>query len=283
MLMFTGPLAPSMRVASLAPSNTEIVALLGQGDQLVGVDDWSDWPADELEGLARLGPDLQIDLDLLERIEPDLVLSSTSVPGMEPVVDGVAERGLEQLVLAPKSIEEIQEDVCRVAQALGCSRQGDQLARSMTDEIDRVQQATRGLERVRVLWEWWPKPVIVAGGPGWMSEVIELAGGTNVMAGAAEESVKITLEEASATEPDVLALCWQGALASVQNPARVRARPGWRELRAVREGRILEMPEELFGRPGPRIVEGVRLLATELHPELAETLADPWAWPLDVD
>lgn len=89
-----------MRIVSLTASNTEIVWVLGCLDQLVGVDDHSDFPA-EVSCIPRVGPDLQVNLDKVETLKPDLVLSSLSVPGMERVVEGLERRGIPQVLLDP--------------------------------------------------------------------------------------------------------------------------------------------------------------------------------------
>ncbi len=89
-----------MRLVSLCPSNTEIACGLGLGPQLVGVDDWSDWPP-EVAGKPRVGSDLTADLDRVAALSPDLVLASLSVPGMERNVAGLAARNLPHIVLDP--------------------------------------------------------------------------------------------------------------------------------------------------------------------------------------
>lgn len=266
-----------MRVASLAPSNTEIVAFLGRAADLVAVDDFSDWPP-AVEDLERLGPDLQIDVDRLEDLDLDLVLASGSVPGMEAVVEQVEDRDLESVVLAPESLAEVVEDVRRVAAALGVEDRGRVLADAMADEIDRLRGVTRGREPVRVYWEWWPDPPIAAGGPGWTSEVIAAAGGENVFGDHEERSPEVSLGAVREKGPEVVALCWQGTLQRVQDPDRVVARDGWGELEAVKDERILSLPEHLYGRPGPRIVEGIRTLAEALHPKLSAEVGEPYAW-----
>lgn len=116
-----------MRIVSLAPSNTEILQALGLLDQLVGVDDWSDWPP-AVEKLERVGPDLTIDLDRVEALQPDLVLASLSVPGMERNVIGLIARGLPHIVLDPYSLAEIWADIQKVGEVCGVPDRADQLA-----------------------------------------------------------------------------------------------------------------------------------------------------------
>lgn len=266
-----------MRVASLTPSNTEIVAFLERADDLVAVDAFSDWPPG-LDALEDLGPDLDIDVDHLASLEPDLVLAAESVPGMEAVTQALESAGLEHVVLAPGTLADIFSDVRRVSELLGVPERGAALADAMADEIDRIRALASEQAPVRVYWEWWPTPPITAGGTGWTHEVIAAAGGVDVFGDRAAQSLEVTLEEVRAAKPEVVAMCWQGTLAPVQSAEHIRKREGWDALPPVSEGSILELPEHLFGRPGPRIVEGVRRLASELHPDLRDELGPAYGW-----
>lgn len=272
-----------MRLASLTPSNTELAAFLGLGESVVGVDDWSDWPSLLVDRAAKLGPDLQIDLGRVAGLEPDLVLASLSVPGMERVVEGLEERGLPHIVLAPKSLGAVVEDARRLGRAVGVPVRGDALARAMQTGLAAIGDGVRGAVaaegRPRVYWEWWPKPAIAAGGPGWMSELLAVAGGENVFADRPEESLEVSPDEVVDAAPDQFAACWCGSLQRVQALARVRQREGWDGVSALgRDEHVLLLPESLFGRPGPRLVEGARSLAAALHPSAAGELPPAFAW-----
>jgi len=267
-----------VRVASLTPSNTEIVAFLGRAGDLVAVDTWSDWPP----GLEAedLGPDLQIDVERLAALEPDLVLASESVPGMERVVERIEAAGLDPLVLAPTSLAEVRADVRRVGESLGAVERGVRVAEAMREELERLRSATVDAEGPSVHWEWWPDPTIVAGRGGWMPEVLEAAGAGNAY-DRGEQSFEATAEEVRQAAPEVVGLCWQGALHAKQSVDRALKRAALRQTPAGRRRRVLEAPEHLFGRPGPRLVEGVRWLAEQLHPDRREELGAPYAWVPD--
>lgn len=268
-----------MRVASLTPSNTELLAFLDRLDTLVARDDFSDWPP-TVRDVPSVGPDLQIDVDELGDRDLDLVLAAESVPGMEAVNERLEEAKLEHVVLAPTSLADVGSDADRLGQALGVPERGRQLARAMDEGVRAIEAALRGVDPVTVYWEWWPRPAITPGAGGWMDEVIARAGGRNVFGDRAEQSLEVDVAEVREAEPHVVALCWQGTLHSEQSRERFTNRDegAWGRLEAAREGRILLMPEELYGRPGPRIVEGLRRLAGQLHPEVREDLPEPYAW-----
>ena len=260
-----------MRLVSLTPSNTEIVYALGLEDWLVGVDDHSDYPPEVVARLPKVGPDLQIDIDRVAALEPDLVLASLSVPGMERVVEALEHRGLPHVVLNPLSLDDVFADIRRVGDLTGQLPRAEQLIVELKERLEAVRQVAEAGERarggrpVRVFWEWWPRPLISPGRASWINDVCRLAGAENIFSDLDAPSRPVSEDEVLARDPDAVCLCWCGTLQKAMDPARVRSRPGWERLRAVREGRIYALPEELFGRPGPRLVEGAAMLAGILH------------------
>lgn len=256
------------RIVSVCASNTEILYSLGLGPRVVGVDRFSDYPP-ETASLPKVGGELDARMDRIASLKPDLVLASLSVPGMERVVEAIRTLGVNHIVLAPKSVADICRDILAVGEATGTLDRAASVAAGMKERIGRVREATRGAaEKPRVYWEWWPDPTITAGGGGWMSEVLDAAGGENIFADRREESFPVTAEEVARGTPDLLALCWCGELRGKGTPGRIMERPGWGELDAARTGRVLTLEEDLFGRPGPRIADGVEKLARALHPSL---------------
>lgn len=242
-------------------------------------DAFSDWPP-EVEDVASVGPDLQIDVDRLASMDLDLVLAAESVPGMQRVNEQVEQAGLRHLVLAPTSLEEIREDVHRVGNVLDVPQRGAALAEAMEDGVGRVQTVLEEVEPVDVYWEWWPTPPITPGGGGWMDEIIQQAGGHNVFGHCPLQSHEVDLGAVQEADPDVVGLCWQGTLHEVQSIERFasRDRDAWGNLRAVGQQRVHLLAEELYGRPGPRLVEGLRQLAACLHPDHTDRLPQAYAW-----
>ncbi len=250
-----------MRLVSLTCSNTEIVWALGCLDWLVGVDDHSDYPP-EVARLPRVGPDLQVDLERVAALHPDLVLASLSVPGMERVVEGLARRGLPYRVLDPKSLEEVYQDILRVAAWLGVEPKGQEVVAAMRQEI---AQAKLGLPRwprpPRVLVEWWPRPIVAAGKQSWVTQMLEALGAQNALAHLEVRSAALTPTQIEEAQPDVIVVSWCGA--KKLRPEVVRQR----ELRvpALQNGQVFALEEAYLGRPGPRLAQGVRRLAEILQ------------------
>ncbi len=253
-----------MRIVSLTSSNTEIIASLGCGQDLVGVDSNSDWPANLLAGLPRLGPDLRIDLAALERLEPDLVISSLSVPGMELVVDGVSARGLRQLVLDPISWTDVLNDIQTVADALGVPDRGQALVRDMKTRALELRGTLPAVSRAtRVMIEWWPKPVIVATRDSWVTDMLAMLGAVNAFAGIPARSSPITTAQGLEAGPELIVCSWCGV--KKLRPELIQRRAGWERVPAIQNARVVCVPESGLGRPGPRLLEGLEGLANALR------------------
>lgn len=247
-----------MRVVSLTCSNTEIVWALGKTDTLVGVDDHSDFPVDVVSRLPRVGPDLDIDVEKVARLSPDLVLASLTVPGHERIVERLERAKLPFVATEPVCVADVYDDIRKIGALLGATARAETVIDEMRAELDAPACLAGARERPAVLVEWWPKPVIVPGKLSWVSQMLAVAGGSNPLDGELVKSRPITDAEAVAFDPDAIVIAWCGVPTAKYRPEIVRRRPAWRHLRAVEHDRIYPVPEAFLGRPGPRLVEGVR-------------------------
>ena len=256
------------RIVSLTCSNTEILFALGLGARVVGVDDWSDFPR-EVKTLPKVGPDLKIDMVKVAALEPDLVLASLSVPGMERNLPGLERLGLPFLVLEPRSLDDVFKDIETISAATGVPEAGLHLTAEFHARIEAVRaRAREALDRPTLYWEWWPTPLISPGRLSWMVQMCELAAADLLFKDVEATSFVVQESQVCEQDPDFVMLCWCGTLQEKMNVSKVGERPGWDQLRAVKQGRIHCFPEDLFGRPGPRLVEGLERLAQVIHPEL---------------
>ncbi|WP_100400100.1 cobalamin-binding protein [Bacillus sp. FJAT-44742] len=255
-----------MRLVSLCPSNTELAAYLGLTDYLVGVDDFSDWP-ESIQSLPRLGPDLSINMEKVSKLKPDLVLASLSVPGMEKNVEALKQMDIPFIVLEPNSLNDIKKDMLLLGEAVSKEQEAKRINERFDEVIHFYKSRSAKLEPVRLYWEWWPKPVFTPGGGNWLSTISRLAGGVNIFEHKKEPSLQITWEEIREQNPDHICLAWVGVQTSKINPKIVRKRPNWKDMRAVQNGRIHILEEPLYCRPSPRLLIGLKKLASLLHPE----------------
>lgn len=254
-----------MRVVSICPSNTEVMDYLGKTELLAGVDNYSDWPAAVLD-LPKVGPDLSIDMDRVAELQPDLVLASLSVPGMEKNIEALEARGLPYIILNPNSLEEIAGDIQTVGEALGDAELGEEKADQFLAEVNHFkEQAAASREKPRLYWEWWPKPVFTPGSVNWLTEISELAGAENVFATEPLASVRTDWGDVKQRDPDHICMVWVGVKEEKMKPELVIKRPGWEEMRAIQNGKIHVLEESLFCRPSPRLLEGLRKLVAVLY------------------
>ena len=281
-----------MRIVSLVPSATETLFALGLGGEVVAVTHECDHPAAALElpKVTRdvIGPGLpageidravreltlqgrsiyELDADRLAALAPDLIvtqaLCSVCAVSYEDV-RAIAERmepRPEVIALDPHTLGEVLGDIRTVAQATDSKDEGVELVQDAARRIDRVRLAVRGAEPVRVAALEWLDPVFVAG--HWTPQLIEYAGGIDVLGLSGEPSEERTWEEVIAARPEVVVVMPCGydaerALAEAEDHAD--------ELAAVKAARIVAVDAAgFFSRPGPRLVDGLELLAHILHP-----------------
>ncbi len=254
--------APSTLV-TLCPSNAEMVAALGCFDRVMACEDSSDYPP-EVEQRERLGPDLDPDLDRVAELRPGLAVASLSVPGMERVVTGLRARGIPFVVLAPRSVAEVEQEMLRLGRCLGVASRAQEVALGLQAQRQELV-ARRVLQPLRVYLEWWPRPMFTPASACFSNELIELAGGVNAFADRPGSSVEIDAEELLAADPDVCFISWCGVAERKLDPARLIDRSGLEALRAARAGRVYALDEAFAGRPGPRMLEAARRMAQRIR------------------
>lgn len=253
-----------VRIVSICPSNTEIVAYLGQTDMLVGVDNYSDYPV-QVKQLPKLGPDLSIDMEKVANLKPDLVLASLSVPGMEKNIEGLKETGLPYIILNANHLYEIADDIRKIAEAIGIEEEGNKKADEFLKEIEGFRKKAQRIDhKPSLYWEWWPKPIFTPGKSNWLTEISELAGASNIFESEAEASVQTDWDDVRKRNPDHICMVWVGVKEEKMNPDLLKKRPGWMEMEAVKNNRIHVLEESLFCRPSPRLLDGLKKLESVL-------------------
>ncbi|MBA4536020.1 cobalamin-binding protein [Bacillus aquiflavi] len=257
-----------MKVISICPSNTEVIAYLGLADQLIAVDDHSDWPP-EIIGLPRVGPDLSINMDLVEQLKPDIVLASLSVPGMEKNIAELEKRNIPHIILNPQSLADIENDLLVVSEVLDLPEKGKEVARSFREQFAELKaKSEEAVYKPSLYWEWWPKPVFTPGKVNWLTELSEAVGAYNIFHDINLANIQTDWEEVYKRNPDYICLAWVGVRRQKVNPKIVFKRPSWSNLEALKKEHIFVLEEELFCRPSPRLLEGAKKLAKLIHPDL---------------
>ncbi len=289
-----------MRVVSLLPAATEIVAALGLQSWLVGVSHECDHPpgvaalprvtvcpihqaplsSREIDQRVRealaSGQSLYvIDEVLLRDLRPDVILTQRlcdvcavghgSVAALAETLPGPP----RVVSLEPMTLADVLADVERVAEALGVLQRGIELHRALRGRIDAVAGRTGSAAgRPRCFLMEWAEPPFCAG--HWNPELVALAGGREVLGSPGQPSRAVSWDEIAAAAPEVvvLACCGFTEARARQDLPLLEARPEWKELPAVAAGRVHMVDATAhFSRPGPRLVDSLELLAALLHPE----------------
>lgn len=251
------------RVVSLAPSNFDLLEALGAADhRLIACEDSTPLPSDLK--IARLGPDLNPDLDRVQALGANLCLASLSVPGMERVVIGLRRRKLAHLVFAPRRLSEIREDLARLGRALGIN------AREVTARFDgardQLEKDARKLTRpVRVFLQWWPRPQFSPGADCYSNELIALAGGQNIFAERAGSSLEVSASEVAAQNPELAFVSWCGVHVDKLDPERLKSHAEYQQLEMVRAHRVYPLDEAYSGRPGPKVLRAAQIMAQHIQ------------------
>jgi iron complex transport system substrate-binding protein len=248
---------PTVRIFSHTCSNTEIVCTLGCAETLVGVDADSDYPPDVVSRLPRPARDLDLDVNEVLGLKPDLVLTSLTVPGHERIVETLHAAGIRTLVCDPQSLDDVFEDIRRIAAALGVPERGDKLVAEMNDAMPAVESQD---SRPPVLVEWWPKPVITPTKFSWATDLITRAGGINPWGQTDAKSTPLDTAQIRDAAPEVVVMSWCGVKVENYRADIVRRRPGWDTIPAVSADRVHAISEAFLGRPGPRLVKGYQQL-----------------------
>lgn len=283
-----------MRIVSLVPSATEMLFALGLGDDLIAVTHECDYPPAALElpritrgtlpeGLTAAEIDAavkqraldgealyELDTELLHDLEPELIVTQSLCKVCavsEDDVRALAEEIESQpmvVSLDPHTVGEVLGDARTLAQVTDTKDEAVDLIRESSARIDRIRLAVRGAKRPRVAALEWLDPPYAAG--HWTPQLIEYAGGDDVLGFAGEPSEERSWEEIARAEPDVVLLMPCGFSAEI---AHREAEMHREELERVGAGQIVAVDgSAYFSRPGPRIVDGLELLAGILHPDL---------------
>jgi iron complex transport system substrate-binding protein len=287
------------RIVSLIASATEIVCALGFEGDLVGRSHECDYPPSvrrlpvctapkfavegasyeidqRVKAIVQEGLSVyRVDGELLRSLEPDVIVTQSQCE-----VCAVSLRDVERAVCAwlracprlvslePNALADVWRDIEHVAIALGAPERSDELVRCLRARMEAIAARARGLQhRPTLACVEWVDPLMAAG--NWMPALVEMAGGVNLFGEAGRHAPWLTWEELRAKDPDVIVLlpCGYDLARTRQDLPILECKPGWVELRAVRDRRVYVTDgNQYFNRPGPRLAESLEILAEILHP-----------------
>jgi len=260
--------APPARIVSLVPSVTETIFALGGEARLAGRTDWCDSPP-AARDKPSVGGMINPSLEAIATLKPDLVIATDEGNREETAVQ-LRRLGIPTYLVHAHRVAEMLDMIARLGALVERPDAVAPLVESIQARIDDVRRRVARRRPPRVLYVLWPEPLIVPGRASHITELIDLAGGRSITATVGESYVRLSLEAAVARAPDVIILADHskaGTAAGRQSPDK------WQRLTsvpAIRDGRLHSIDLSILHRYGPRVAEGLELLARMLHPEAFE-------------
>lgn len=287
------------RIVTLIASATEIVSALGFERQMVGRSHECDFPlsVERLPMCSEAKLDIHVSsreidarvkaiagdalsvyrvhTDLLQELQPDVIVTqdhcevcAVSLKDVEQAVCELVDSNPRIVTLSPNDLDDIFQDIRLVAEALGAEERGADLIDRMKTRLNALSARVQTLKTKPTIAcvEWIAPPMV---GGNWVPELVEIAGGVDVLGKAGEHSGYVEWEQIAQADPDVIAVLPCGfdiARCREEMPPLV-AQPGWSDLKAVKNGRVfLTDGNQYFNRPGPRVVESAEIFAELLYP-----------------
>ncbi len=258
------PASAPQKIISLEPSNSEILAALGVASRVIGVDQYTDYPA-EMAAKTKVTSGFTANVEQILALKPDLVLDYSAF--FKDADQKLAQASIQVVSLPTPNLEQALTEIRLVGQLVHAYGAADTLASSLQKRIDAVKQKARGAPPVTVYAE---SDYSIAGNPyvdgggSIPDEMIRDAGGTNIFGANTQGNgyPQVSDEAIIAANPQII------LLGDGLDPTKVGARPGWSSISAVKNGKVYAIDPNLISRPGPRIVDALELVAKDVHPDL---------------
>ena len=254
---------PARRVVSLAPSVTEILFAVGLDAEVVGVTTFCDYPV-QAKAKPKIGSSTQ-NLEAILGQKPDLVIGNKDF--IRP--DALAK--LEQLkvpvfILSPQTVEDILGHISTVGRLVGRAKEARAVVQGLRERLNKIRTRMASAKPVRVFYVVNTEPLISVGSGSFIHHMLELAGGENIVRQVSLPYPKVSLEEVLRRDPEAI-IFPVGPTEGIPEAEQRRWRR-WPTLSAVVHDRLHQVKGDLVNRPGPRVIEGVEVLARVLHPNL---------------
>ena len=256
------------RIISLAPSYTETLFALGVDDNLIGVTQQANYPAETAQ-IEKVGSIKEPNLEKVIALKPDLVLAAGVTP--KGVVHKLRRLDIKVIGLNSHSIEGIIDDIALIAKVTGADKKGREITTEMRNKLNKIKKVVKeNVEsegRPKVFYEIWNDPLYTAGPNTFINDLIALAGGVNIAQDAKGKWPQYNLESLLAENPEVY-------ITSNHNQDKkttknsIKKRDKFQEIKAIKQGRILVLNSDLVNRASPRIILGLEKIAEVIHPDL---------------
>lgn len=239
---------PPSRIVCLTEETVETLYLLGEQDRIVGVSGYAVRPAQVRREKPRISAFISADVPKILALKPDLVLAFSDLQA--DIVVNLIKAGVAIHCFNQRNVVGILAMIRTLGALVGGAEKAEALASKYETRLTAIRSATSGLPRPLVYFEEWDEPMI--SGIGWVSELIEIAGGDDIFphvarCPAAKDRI-VTSDAVIAAQPDLILASWCGKKVRQD---RITARPGWADIPAVRLNQIIEIKSPLILQPGP--------------------------------
>lgn len=258
------------RIVTLAPSLTEIIYALGAEDRLVGVSEHSD-ETRAADAEPQVGTTINPSLETIAGLKPDLVLM-TAVNTWQ-TEDALEQMGISVYGIEPHTVEGMLDSIADVGRLIGAEAQAREVVAKLQQRLDALKEKLAGRPVKSALFVVWEEPLISVGNRAFIADALRWAGAESVVKSRLEWP-QVSLEEIVKLEPDYIVYAKSGADSSEEIEAAAKDRlkdlreePGWRNLKAVKEGHIAVVSDEV-NLPAPGLIDAVEQLARQIHPEV---------------
>ena len=259
---------PAEKIIVLAPSVLEIVDGLGAFDSVIEVDSFSVMMGEPLAaGFEGVGDYQSLNVEKITELDPDILIAITGGP--EDDYNKVAELGIPVYrVVDVRGIEGVYEEISNISKIIGREKEGLELISGLKSEVEDIKSKVEGLSddrRPNVFYEIWNEPLMSAGEDTFINDLIEIAGGKNILSedglmGWVEYSIETLIEK----DPDVII-----ALVSLAaDPSVILEDQRFASIKAVVNGDVYIIPDNPISRPSQNIIKGLQMLAKAIHPEI---------------
>jgi len=253
--------AAPQAIVSLVPSETEVLFAIGAGGEVVGVDEWSNYP-EEVASIAKIG-DMSTNIEAVAALNPDLVVASASMNAQ--ALEELRRLEIPVFTSNPKTLDETIAHIEQMGQLLDRQDEATLVAQQMRDAKAQVVEAVKDAPLKRVYLEFSPGWSVGRG--EFLDELLTLAGGDNV-AGDQQGWFEIDPEQVLQSNPEIIIYPDFGGDMTI--PDLIASRPGWEAIDAVRNGELHEVANDPLVRVGPRLTDGLLELARAIHPDRFE-------------
>ena len=257
---------PPERIVCLTEETVETLYLLGEQDRIVGVSGYAVRPPQVRREKPRVSAFISADVPKILALQPDLVLCFSDLQA--EIAAELIRAGVAVHVFNQRDIAGILAMISTLGGLVNTQSRADVLVNTLSERLSGIKNAAEQRQvRPRVYFEEWDDPLIT--GIGWVSELIELAGGIDVFPGlrsqkAAKDRI-VSPDDVRAAMPDIILASWCGKKVV---PEKIRQRPGWSDIPAVRDNRIVEIKSPLILQPGPAaLTDGLDAIVTALWPD----------------